>query len=145
MQRSSGHVTGLGQVSLSIRDVARAEAFYRDVLGLEHLYTFGDLVFFDLGGTRLYLHRRDEPDWQPGSILYLTVGDVAAAHDALVARGVAFSGGPHRVHVHDDGTEEWMAFFADPDGNTLALLSQVAAPTGSPASPARARSPRTAP
>jgi DNA-binding CsgD family transcriptional regulator/extradiol dioxygenase family protein len=113
----------IGQVSLSIREVARAERFYGETLGLAHLFTFGDLVFFDAGGTRLYLHRRDAAEWQPGSILYFTVDDVHAAQDDLAGRGVAFSGAPHRIHTHDDGTEEWMTFFADGDGNTLALMA----------------------
>jgi methylmalonyl-CoA/ethylmalonyl-CoA epimerase len=29
------------------------------------------------------------------------------------------------VHRHGDGTEEWMAFFNDPDGRRLAIMSQV--------------------
>ena len=50
----------IGQVSLSIRDVARAERFYGETLGLPHLFTFGDLAFFDAAGVRLYLHRKDD-------------------------------------------------------------------------------------
>ena len=42
------------------RDTARAEGFYGKILELPHVFTFGDLVFFDAGGTRLYLHRKDE-------------------------------------------------------------------------------------
>ena len=57
----------LGQVSLHVRDVARAEQFYGETLGLPHAFTFGDLAFFHLGPTRLYLHRKDEDEWQPGS------------------------------------------------------------------------------
>ena len=56
----------LGQVSLHVRDVVRAEQFYGETLGLPHVFMFGDLAFFDLGGTRLYLHRKDEDEWQPG-------------------------------------------------------------------------------
>jgi DNA-binding CsgD family transcriptional regulator/catechol 2,3-dioxygenase-like lactoylglutathione lyase family enzyme len=115
----------IGQISLSIRDVERAERFYRDTLGLPHLFTFGDLTFFDCAGTRLYMHCRDDADWQPSSILYFTVDDIAAAYDQLTGRGVAFSGAPHLIHRHDDGTEEWMAFFEDTEGNTLALMSRV--------------------
>lgn len=118
---------GIGQVSLSIRDVERATHFYGDALGLPHLFTFGDLAFFDAGGTRLYLHRKDEADWRPGSVLYFTVGDIGAAQDELTGRGVAFTGAPHRIHAHDDGTEEWMTFFDDGEGNTLALMSRVTA------------------
>jgi predicted enzyme related to lactoylglutathione lyase len=115
---------GLGQVSLHVRDVARAERFYGATLGLRHLYTFGDLVFFDLEGIRLYLHRKDEADWQPGSILYFRVDDIQAAWNALAARGAEGFEDPHAIFVHDSGVEEWMAFFADGEGNTLALIEQ---------------------
>jgi extradiol dioxygenase family protein len=114
----------LGQVSLHVRDVARAEQFYGETLGLRHLYTFGDLAFFDMDGTRLYLHRKDEADWQPGSILYFRVDDIQAPWDELGGRGVELMEAPHVIFVHEDGLEEWMAFFADGEGNTLALLEQ---------------------
>jgi DNA-binding CsgD family transcriptional regulator/catechol 2,3-dioxygenase-like lactoylglutathione lyase family enzyme len=116
----------IGQVSLSIRDVARAERFYGETLGLAHVFTFGDLAFFDAAGTRLYLHRKDEGDWRPGSILYFLVGDIHAAQEAMSSRGVHFSGAPHVIYTDDDtGVEEWMTFFEDGEGNTLALMSRV--------------------
>jgi DNA-binding CsgD family transcriptional regulator/predicted enzyme related to lactoylglutathione lyase len=117
----------IGQVSLSIRDVSRAERFYGETLGLPHVFTFGDLAFFDAGGVRLYLHRKDEPEWQPGSILYFLCDDIADAHGRLTERGVHFTGAPHLIYTDDaTGTEEWMAFFEDGEGNTLALMSRVA-------------------
>jgi predicted enzyme related to lactoylglutathione lyase len=117
----------IGQVSLSIRDVARAERFYGSTLGLPHVFTFGDLAFFDASGMRLYLHRKDEEEWRPGSVLYFVVDDIADAQESLAANGVHFTGAPHRIHTHDDGTEEWMTFFEDGEGNTLALMSSVRA------------------
>jgi catechol 2,3-dioxygenase-like lactoylglutathione lyase family enzyme len=123
-----GRITGVGQVALHVKDAERATAFYRDVLGLSLLFAYGELVFFACGGTRLYLQGVPEERWAPGSIIYFTVGDIAAAHDDLAGRGVAFQGVPHMIHKHDDGVEEWMAFFDDGEGNTLALISQVAPP-----------------
>ena len=92
----------IGQVSLFVRDVGRAERFYGEVLGLPHLFTFGDLAFFDAGGVRLYLHRKDEADWVPGSILYFECADIGQAHAALVERGVQFTGAPHMIHRHQN-------------------------------------------
>jgi len=116
----------IGQVSLSIRDVDRAERFYGQILGLPHVFTFGDLVFFDAAGTRLYLHRKDEADWRPGSILYFLVDDIQAAQESLGARDVRFTGAPHVIYTDDTtGIEEWMTFFEDGEGNTLALMSRV--------------------
>jgi DNA-binding CsgD family transcriptional regulator/catechol 2,3-dioxygenase-like lactoylglutathione lyase family enzyme len=114
----------IGQISRTVRDIDEACAWYGKVLGLKHLYTFGKLAFFDLGGTRLYLSAEGEAAG-PESILYLRVDDIGVAYNELVARGVEFKGAPHLVHRHADGTEEWMAFFKDPEGRFLALLSQV--------------------
>ena len=90
-----------------------------------HLYTFGKLAFFDCGGTRLMLTGETEAA-SSESPLNLRVADIAAAHDDLRSRGVPFINAPHLIHKHADGTEEWMAFFKDPEGRTLAIMSQVA-------------------
>ena len=124
-----GALGRLGQVSLLTRDVARAEAFYRDTLGLPHLFTFGDLAFFDCAGTRLYVHAVPDAEWRSSSVLYFSVDDIAATFAALVERGLNPMGQPHPIHRDETrGIEEWMAFFEDPDGNTLALMSSVAIP-----------------
>ena len=121
----------IGQVSLSVRDTARAERFYGETLGLPHHFTFGDLAFFDAGGVRLYLRRKDEAEWTPSSIVYFLCDDIAATHRQLVERGVHFTGAPHRIYTDEaTGTEEWMAFFEDGEGNTLALMSRVAPVAG---------------
>jgi DNA-binding CsgD family transcriptional regulator/catechol 2,3-dioxygenase-like lactoylglutathione lyase family enzyme len=114
----------IGQISRSVRDIDAACAWYGGVLGLPHLYTFGKLAFFDCGGTRLFLSAENAAPG-PESILYLRVEDIAAVHTDLTARGVEFSGAPHMIHRHADGTEEWMAFFKDLEGRPLALMSQV--------------------
>jgi len=113
----------IGQLSRSVADIAAAEAWWRDVLGLPHLYTFGKLAFFDCDGVRLMLSA--EPGENHSNILYFRVPDIGASHAALSARGVAFLGAPHMIHRHPDGMEEWMAFFSDNEGRPLALMSQV--------------------
>jgi DNA-binding CsgD family transcriptional regulator/catechol 2,3-dioxygenase-like lactoylglutathione lyase family enzyme len=117
----------IGQISLLSRDSVRSEAFFRDALGLPHLYTFGDLVFFDCDGLRLYIRQvRGDEQWRPSSTIYFEVGDIRSAHATLIERGVVFRQAPHMIHRHDSGIEEWMAFFDDPDGNLIALMSKVA-------------------
>ena len=116
----------IGQIALCIRDIARAERFYGETLGLPHVFTFGDLAFFDADGTRLYLHRMDDADWRPGSVLYFLVDDIHAAQERLVSNGVHFTGAPHVIYTDEaTGVEEWMTFFEDGEGNTLALMSRV--------------------
>ncbi|MEQ1781479.1 MAG: LuxR C-terminal-related transcriptional regulator [Hyphomonadaceae bacterium] len=115
----------IGQIARSVSDIAAARAWYGDVLGLTHLYSFGNLAFFDCGGVRLFL---SEGDGAPSeSILYFRVPDVRTAHQAMSARGVVFTHAPHMIHRHDDGTEEWMAFFTDNEDRALAIMAQVKA------------------
>lgn len=114
----------IGQIARSVSDIAASEKWYREALGLPHLYTFGTLAFFDCGGTRLML-AQEKTGAAKESVLYLRVADIAAAHEALGKRGVKFTHAPHMIHRHADGTEEWMAFFVDPDGRPLGIMAQV--------------------
>jgi DNA-binding CsgD family transcriptional regulator/catechol 2,3-dioxygenase-like lactoylglutathione lyase family enzyme len=113
----------LAQISRTVRDIKESEAWYGQTLGLPHLYSFGSMAFFDCGGTRLYLNAQQQPAAE--SILYLRVEDIRSAYEALRARGVEFLDAPHLIHRHTDGTEEWMAHFHDPEGRSLAIMSQV--------------------
>jgi len=116
-------IEAIGQVSRAVKDIEQAQAWYGRTLGLRHLFTFGKLAFFDCGGSRLYL--QEQPEVGPESILYLRVADIQDAYTELSSRGVDFTGAPHMIHKHSDGTEEWMAFFKDPEGRPLALMSQA--------------------
>ncbi len=114
----------LGQVARTTRNAMQARDWYRDVLGLPELYSFGNLAFFDLGGVRLMLTEEDASG-AAESLLYLRVPDIHLAKERLEGRGVAFTHAPHLIHRHEDGTEEWMAFFEDNEGRPLALMTQV--------------------
>ena len=114
----------IGQISRTVADIAAARAWYADVLGLPHLYSFGDLAFFDCGGVRLFL-TQGEGEAAAESILYFRVDDVHATCAGLQARGVTLTNAPHMIHKHDDGTEEWMAFFNDNENRPLAVMAQV--------------------
>ncbi|MCB9486284.1 MAG: VOC family protein [Dehalococcoidia bacterium] len=116
----------IGQIALTVSSLERAEPFYRDSLGLKHLYTFGNLAFFDCHGVRLFLTASDDASHaRQHSVVYFQVPDIAGAYESLRARDVPFEGAPHLIHKHADGTEEWMAFFNDPDGNLLAIMAQA--------------------
>jgi DNA-binding CsgD family transcriptional regulator/catechol 2,3-dioxygenase-like lactoylglutathione lyase family enzyme len=124
----AGKLGPIGQIARSVGDIQASESWYREVLGLPHLFTFGTLAFFDCGGTRLMLSQ--EGGAAKESILYLRVADIVKTHEQLAGRGVKFTHAPHMIHRHADGTEEWMAFFEDPDGRPLALMCQISAPAG---------------
>ena len=118
----------LGQVARTVGSVEASRAWFRDVLGLPELYAYPGLAFFDLGGVRLMLTEDDGGGTAAQeSILYLRVPDVHAVKNELESRGVTFTHAPHLVHRHEDGTEEWMAFFEDPEGRPLGLMTQVRA------------------
>lgn len=114
----------LGQLSMNARDVGRATAFYRDVLGVPHLFDVPGMAFFDLGGVRLMLATAESPEHDhAGSVLYFLVEDIERAHAALADRGVAFLGAPHKIADMPDH-ELWMAFFRDTEDNLLALMCE---------------------
>ena len=118
----------IGQIARAVRNLAEAERFYRDVLGMRHLFTAGKLAFFDCGGVRLMIEDQsivEVPDLHNDSVLYFRVPDIHAAQQELERRGVIFTGAPHMIYKHEDGLEEWLTFFHDPGGGLLSLISQV--------------------
>lgn len=121
----------IGQIGREVRDIAESKRFYGEMLGLPHLYTFGNLAFFDCGGVRLFLEQGEGVPG-PQSVIYFRVGDIRTAYDELVGRGLSFTSAPHMIHRHADGMEEWMAFFNDPEGRTLAIMAQVRQPNREP-------------
>lgn len=115
--------SAVGQVALLVHDLDATVAFYRDTLGLGHFGTWGDLVFFTAGSTRLFCTRVGEEDWKPLSTVYFTVEDLDGAFDKLKRAGAAVTHAPAHIHTHEDGTQEWMAFATDPAGNTIGLMA----------------------
>jgi catechol 2,3-dioxygenase-like lactoylglutathione lyase family enzyme len=122
---TSPAIGGIGQIAINARDIERAVAFYRDSLGLRFLFQVPGLAFFDCGGIRLMLSGADSPEFDhASSVLYFRVGDIAAAHEAMAARGVAFRDAPHKIADMPDH-ELWMTFFDDSEGNVLALMAEL--------------------
>jgi methylmalonyl-CoA/ethylmalonyl-CoA epimerase len=123
----------IGQIALAVGDVDRAEDFYRNTLGLRHLYRFGDLTFFDCAGVRLLLEKAHDPGAAGrGSPIYFACNDIGLAERALRDRGLTFDSQPHLIAKMDDH-DLWMAFFRDPDGHTLALMDEAPRGYGPPA------------
>jgi methylmalonyl-CoA/ethylmalonyl-CoA epimerase len=113
----------IGQIALPVSNTDRSEAFYADVVGLRKLYRFGDLVFFDCAGVRLMLEKAREPIASQQCI-YFRCADIALAVQELEQRGVTITHRPHLIARMDDH-DLWMAFFADPDGHTLAVMQEA--------------------
>jgi methylmalonyl-CoA/ethylmalonyl-CoA epimerase len=119
---------GVFQVAQRAVDLDRAQEFYSWLLGAEPTGRFDPpgLLFFQVGPTRLLLERG-----APSALLYLQVDDVRTTVERCIARGVAVESEPHVIFRHEDaslgpaGTEEWMAFVTDSEGNTVGLVSHT--------------------
>lgn len=115
------------QVAQHVDDLARAVACYRDLLDREPVATFDPpgLAFFDVDGVRLLLDAG-----APSALHYLAVDDLAAVLARVERAGLVIETGPHVIFRHEDdrlgpaGTDEWMAFFRDTEGNLVGLVEQ---------------------
>jgi methylmalonyl-CoA/ethylmalonyl-CoA epimerase len=113
----------IGQIAIVCSDVARARDFYRDALGVKHLFDAGPtLSFFQCGTTRLMLSRA-EGEANGTSVLYFFVPDIDAAKKELAAKGVHFVDEPHMIAKMPDH-ELWLAEFRDSENNVLALMEE---------------------
>ena len=114
------------QIAVTVKDVDRAVAFYRDVLGMSLLFRAPPgLAFFDCAGIRLMLSLPEGPDVPRGnSIIYYGVDDIQLAHATLSRRGARFIGDPHVVARLPD-REIWLAELRDSEENVVALMSEL--------------------
>jgi predicted enzyme related to lactoylglutathione lyase len=118
-------LSAIGQINVPVKDLDRAVAFYRDVLGLPFLFQAGpNLAFFDCNGVRLMLDIIEDPQFDhPSSVLYFPVADLDSSFARLVEHGVAIFDPPHLVAKMED-YEYWMAFFHDGEGNIHAITAE---------------------
>ncbi len=113
----------IGQIAIVCKDVARARDFYKDALGVRHLFDAGPtLSFFQCGSTRLMLSPA-EGEANGTSVLYFFVPDIEGAKRDLVAKGVKFVNEPHMIAKMPDH-ELWLAEFRDSEENVLALMEE---------------------
>ena len=119
--------TRVHQIAQHCDDLDRAVAFYNGTLGLPLMARFDPpgLAFFDLGNVRLLLEASATP-----ATLYLEVDDIEAERARLTEAGVTFADEPHMIFRDDEGTfdrvgtEEWMTFFHDSEGNVVGLVER---------------------
>jgi methylmalonyl-CoA/ethylmalonyl-CoA epimerase len=114
------------QVALTVTDVDAARTFYRDRLGLRLMFEANNMLFFDVGGTRLMIARdqaRQRPN-RPGGILYFHVEDFAAALIRLQGTRATLVGPVETVQTTGSGSLR-LQQFEDADGNMLAIMGFV--------------------
>ncbi len=116
----------IAQIFVNVKDLERATAFYRDILGMTFLFQAPPgMAFFDCGGIRLMLGVADRPEVDhPASIIYYKVADIERVYETFAARGVEFIVKPHLVAPMPT-YDLWLADFKDSEGNILALMSEV--------------------
>ena len=117
----------IGQIAIAMKDLPRAVAFYRDVLGLPFLFEAPPkLAFFDCAGVRLMLSEPEKPEFDhPASIIYYRVMNMQETVAVLKSRGAAFESEPHLI-AKMPNHDLWMAFLRDPERNLIGLMSEVA-------------------
>ena len=117
----------IGQIAITVRDLARARDFYQNILGMQVLFDAGNMCFFQCGEIRFAIGLAEKPLPLGGTILYFKVEDIHGTHESLKAQDVEFVQPPHLVARMPDH-ELWLAFLKDPEGNTLALMSEIPRP-----------------
>jgi methylmalonyl-CoA/ethylmalonyl-CoA epimerase len=118
------HLNDIGQIALTVRDLARAKDFYQNTLGMQFLFDAGTMAFFQCGAVRLMIGLSEDKGPVGGTILYFRVPDIQRVHGGLIEKGVLFVQPPHLVARMPDH-ELWIAIMKDSEGNTLALMSEV--------------------
>jgi predicted enzyme related to lactoylglutathione lyase len=116
----------IGQIHIGVKDIGRAVAFYRDILGLTLLFDVPQqkMAFFDCGGIRLYLSEDQSEEFPSNPLLYYRVADINEAYKAISSHGVSFEREPHVVH-RTEQYELWMAGFRDSEGNFIHLMDEA--------------------
>jgi catechol 2,3-dioxygenase-like lactoylglutathione lyase family enzyme len=114
-------VQGLARITVSVEDLDRALALYRDALGLVEQYRQGDvamLAIAGVGGPQVLLHARAPQPSMAGVAASLRVDDVDEATAAAVAAGALVLDPP--------GDQPWgerQSVLTDADGHVLCLVS----------------------
>jgi catechol 2,3-dioxygenase-like lactoylglutathione lyase family enzyme len=112
---------------IPVQDLTVAREFYVQTLGLALTDETPFAVVVDANGTRLRLTQISDLRPQPFTVAGWEVTDMAGEVDSLVSSGVTFNRYPG---MDQDERGIWstpggdlVAWFADPDGNTLSLTS----------------------
>jgi methylmalonyl-CoA/ethylmalonyl-CoA epimerase len=119
------NLSKIAQVALPIADIDRAVAFYKEKLGMRHLFSAPPgLAFFDCDGIRLMLSLPEGKSAAGASVIYFKVPDIHATYETMTGRGVKFDDKPDLI-AKLEKVEIWMAFFRDSENNLLSITSEV--------------------
>ncbi len=114
-------VRGLTRITVSVADLDRALALYRDALGLVEQYRQGDLAMLrvpGVGSPQVLLHQRPPQPSRAGVAASLRVEDVDRSTDAAVNAGAVVVDGPS-----EQPWGERQSVLEDVDGHVLCLVA----------------------
>ena len=118
------------QIAVPVDDIEKAKAFYKDVLGMQHLFDAPPaLSFFDCSGVRLMLcgpAAQGKDGDRQHAVLFYDVSDIEKTYAAITAAGARSFAEPH-VIARMNGREVWIAEMSDGQGNAVSLISEVTA------------------
>jgi methylmalonyl-CoA/ethylmalonyl-CoA epimerase len=118
------HLDAIGQIAITVDDLARAKDFYQNTLGMKFLFDAGHLAFLQCGSVRLMLTTPEKPEPRGGTILYYKVDDIHVTCAAIKSSGAALLEEPHLIARMPDH-DLWMASLNDPAGNVLGIMCEV--------------------
>ena len=124
-------ITGLHAVTIHIRDIHKAEAFYRDVLGLKELLfdEKASRAVFELPNTRtlltMHVQGPNEGGREPGTVsgVVFSHPDPAVACAEIERRGGAVTLAPTTFETSLGRFVR--AVIADPDGNEFLISNRT--------------------
>jgi methylmalonyl-CoA/ethylmalonyl-CoA epimerase len=118
------------QIAIPVHTLDKAKAFYRDTLGLRHLFDAPPaLSFFDCGGVQLMLagpEAQGKDGDQQHPVLFYDVSDIKKTHAWIKSSGAKSLEEP-RVVMRSNGREIWISSVSDGQGNVVGLMSDVPA------------------
>jgi len=118
---------GVYEIAIKVRELARSEAFYKDVLGLQEGLRDDkrNWIFLYVGGNAgMVVLQEDKGDWPKQHFAFaVSERDLAKAASLLQERGVQVS-----APVHHEWMNATSVYFEDPDGNDLEFIALGSVP-----------------
>jgi len=115
-------IKGLFEIAIRVKDLARAESFYKDVLGLKEGLRDERrnwIFLWAAGNAGMVVLQEDKGEWPVQHFAFVVDEiEIARARELLQEKGVA---------VSEPVNHEWMnsvsVYFEDPDGHDLELIA----------------------
>ncbi len=118
------NIQKINQIGVPVKDINRAISFYK-ALSLPLLFSTDTMAFFDCDGIRILLSLPEKDEFShPSSVIYFQVENIWETYKKFTNAGVSFIDEPHIV-AKMGGTETWMTFFKDTEGNIHAFISEL--------------------